>query len=100
MTADAETPAPTRLHALAVAVSLAVAAVGWDAWRPGALSPTRQRLARAIVLSEGARELVDADDYVREAIEGDDRNAAVVAHKIIAGFELNVRETRELLADR
>jgi hypothetical protein len=74
-------------------------AVGWDAWRPRALSPTGDRLARAIALSEGAPEMVDAAAYVRDAIDDDDRAAAVVAHRIVAGFERNVRQARELIAD-
>lgn len=74
-------------------------AVGWDAWRPRALSSTEERLARAVALSDGAPELVDAAAYVRDAIQSNDRSAAVVAHRIVAGFELNVREARELLAD-
>lgn len=72
-------------------------AVGWDAWRPRALSSTSDRLTRAIALSEGAPEMVDAAAYVRDAIDDDDRAAAVVAHRIVAGFERNVRQARELV---
>ena len=71
------------------------AAVGWDSWRPNALTPTAARLERAAALSGGdAPELLEAVERVRAARAHDDRESAVIAHRIVAGFELKVRESR------
>ena len=74
-------------------------AVGWDSWRPRALEKTAATLDRAVTLSDEAPEMIDAAARVREALAHDDRDAAVAAHRIVAGFELNVREARRLLAE-
>jgi hypothetical protein len=70
-------------------------AVGWDRWEPDQLEQTAGRLDEAATLADGgAPELAEAAADVRRALAAGDRDSAVAAHRIVAGFEQKIRYLR------
>ena len=70
-------------------------AVGWDDWRPTYLRKTAPRLRKlADEYPNAASPLIDAALHIERALKENDRYAAVVAHRAVAGLETIHRQQK------
>jgi len=87
----------TRRHPLVVGLHHAHddlnAAVGYDRWEPEHLSGTADELrALAVSYDNAATILEDAAAEIDHPVDENDRQSAVVAHRIVDGLEARVRD--------
>jgi hypothetical protein len=93
----------TRNHPLMIGLRSAHAdlnrATGWGRWEPKELQGTAAELrALAVRYDNAGIELQDAAVAIDTALADDDRERAVVAHRIVAGLEHRARD--EILRER
>ena len=75
-------------------------AVGWDDWRPTYLRKTAPRLRKlAAKYPNAASPLTDAAVHIERALKENDRRAAVVAHRAVAGLEALHRQNTSRRTD-